>query len=116
MVRDYGGAFDINPTDYWTREDVNEVISAVEDIFAEKKMKVFITGGYINYNEKHNKDIFDIDWHYETTDGEHHYGSLHRNIWIDRRKAQVTEQLVKVYAPEIAQALEEELSELSGVN
>ena len=35
MVRDYGGAFDINPTDYWTREDVNEVISAVEDIFAE---------------------------------------------------------------------------------
>lgn len=110
MARDFGGAFDINPQDYWTREDVDEVASAIEDTFAEKGMKVYVASSYINYDEKSDKDIFDIEYHLETKSGEHYYDSLLRRITIDFRRAKTTEQLVKVYVPEIVEGLMTEMS------
>jgi len=110
MARDFGGVFDINPTDYWTREDVDEVASAIEDTFKEKGMKVSITSSYINYDEKADKDVFDIEYRLEAKSGEHYYGSLLRRITIDFRRAKTTEQLVKVYVPEIVEVLIAEMS------
>lgn len=106
MARDFGGAFDIDPQAYWTREDVDEVASAIEDTFKEKGMKVSIISSYINYDEKADKDVFDIEYRLE----EHYYGSLLRRIIIDFRRAKTTEQLVKVYVPEIVEVLIEEMS------
>jgi hypothetical protein len=113
MARDFGGAFDVDPQAYWTREDVDEVASAIEDTFTEKGMKVFVTSSYINYDKKSDKDIFDIEYHLEAKSGEHYYGSLLRRIAIDFRRAKTTEQLVKVYVPEIVEALIAEMSLLN---
>ncbi len=107
MERDYGGAFDIAPEQYWTREDIDEVISEVENIFEKKKIRVYVVDSYINY--ENGKDVFDIDYHYITPDGEHFYGSLFNRITIDNRRAKNTELLVKIYAPEIVDELINEM-------
>lgn len=107
--RDYGGVFDVDPEQYWTREDLDEVTSDVEDICGKKDLELYITGMYIKRDERTDADVFDIDYHYVVNE-EHYYSSLFKNIKIDRRRAKTGSELAKVYAPEIADAIISETS------
>lgn len=93
----YGGAFDIDPYAYWTRDDLNELQSAIEDL----NPTFIIQEMYLK-----NDSIFDITYR-DTNDN---IWDLSTEIKIDKRKADTPQKLCKVYAPIIKEAIDNELS------
>lgn len=83
----YGGAFDIDPYLYWTREDLNELQSEIETLTDNE---FSITSIYLEDDK-----IFDIDY---TNNGDDVY-HLEEEIVIDKRKVQTAKELCQVYAP-----------------
>lgn len=61
---DYGGAFDIDPSSFWCREDLDEFQSELEDRKFIKKNKIIIRRGYIELDED-NKNIMEFDFVYQ---------------------------------------------------
>lgn len=95
--KDYGGAFDIDPYCFWTKEDLDELQSAIEDLGGND---FTITAMYLN-DDKH----FDIEY----TDKWENEWHLEETISIDRRKASTTKELCEKYAPVIKDAIENEI-------
>ena len=98
MSECYGGAFDIDPYSYWTREDLDELMGAIEDLnpdFVIKQMYL-----------KDDK-YFEIDFADRTGD----FSFFIDNIKLDKRKADTPQMLCKVYAPIIKEHCEEIIKE-----
>lgn len=95
-MRNYGGAYDINPEEYWTRDDLNELRAAIE----ESNPDFTITSLFLKDNDV-------IDMTYEDTEGNE--WTLEQEIRIDKRKAGTTRELCDVYARVILDAVDEEL-------
>lgn len=93
----YGGAFDIDPYEFWTREDLNELQSAIDDL---SHGDFVITEIYLEDDK-----IFDISY-MDHLDNDYH---LEEDIKIDRRKCSTTAELCEKYAPIIVAAIEKEL-------
>lgn len=96
-MRNYGGAFDIDPEEYWTRDDLNELRAAIEELNPD----FAITSLYLKDN-----DVIDLTYE----DSERNEWSLEQEIRIDHRKAGTTRKLCDVYAQVIVDAIDEELS------
>lgn len=92
----YGGAFDIDPYSFWTRDDLNELQSAIEDLNPD----FMISELYLK-----DDSIFDIVYR----DNNDNLWDLNTEIKIDRRKAYTTQKLCEVYAPIIKDAIDNEL-------
>ena len=61
MTRDYGGAYDIDPQAFFTREEVNEFAEDVCDAVAKelKDHDIRVSDSYITYED--NKDILTVE-------------------------------------------------------
>lgn len=95
--RHYGGAFDIDPEEYWTREDLNELQAAIEDRTGISIREIYL-------REDESLDIvFD--------DGNDNELSLKAHIVLDPDKAGTCEEMLKVYEPLVSKAIQEELQE-----
>lgn len=101
--RDYGGAFDIDPEQYYTRDDLNLVMEETDELLEDKN--VSLTAVYIKVVK--GRDVFDIGFRYDTDCYDH----LSDDIVIDRRKAWTGERLAEVYAPIIAGKIKEQIKE-----
>ena len=94
---DYGGAYDIDPHMYWTKDDLMSLKEAVEERslvqigFIEMDLKNRI---YISYSEPEIGEM-----------------TLQEEIRVDLRKAGTTKELCEVYAPVIANAIQKEIDE-----
>lgn len=88
---DYGGAFDIDPESFWTKEDIVEFGYEVEDILNEmpdmKKYRLRFTDTYI---VDYNRLVVD----FEDMDG----NSFASNTIIDMRRIRSPKDLIKKYA------------------
>lgn len=98
MKNNYGGAYDINPYDYWSRDDLISLKEAIEDTKPEFK----ITAIYLKEG-----DSFDIEY----TDKYNNEWSLESDIKIDLRRADTPAALKKVYAPIIIDTINSEIEE-----
>lgn len=96
---DYGGAFDIDPQEYWTRDDLNELVQAIE----EKEPEFSIREIYLAEN-----DTFDVEF----LDKNGNEYQLQEQIRIDRRKADTPQKLCEVYAPILTDAIQKEIDEV----
>lgn len=95
--RHYGGAFDIDPEEYWTRDDLNELQAAIEE-----KTGLEIKEIYVRKDESLDI-VFD--------DGNENELSLKAHIVLDPDKAGTCEEMVRKYAPIVSKAMQEELQE-----
>ena len=98
-MRDFGGAFDIDPHEYWTREDLDELMATVSDMNPEFK----ITGMYL----KDHKDILDIDYR-DKYDNEYHFNE---EVILDYKKHPTCSDMCKYYAPVVFDLINAELKE-----
>lgn len=88
---------------YWTREDLDEFGSEVTDLMSGKGVEV--TKVYLKKVGK--GDVFDIEFR---CNGELSWdGTLGKEIRIDTRRAKVLDELISVYASEVAKAILEQV-------
>lgn len=84
---DYGGAFDIDPYSFWTRDDLDELESDIEDNPSIKKLLDFsIKESYIEDN------VIELGVSYNES-----YFTVTEKI--DMRKIKAPQDLIKVYSP-----------------
>ena len=84
-MRDYGGAFDVDPHSFWTGEDRDELRSELEDRLESRGIK--ITGAWIDYN-----NLIEIEF-------EHEDASYTVTEQIKMRKIKKPYDLIEIYAP-----------------
>lgn len=86
----YGGAYDILPDQYWTRDDLTELEAAIQENVPES---IKITGSYIEDNIAiiSYRDSEKCDWEI--------------SAFIDKRIAGTTKELCEKYGPKIAESL-----------
>ena len=95
---DYGGAYDIDPHMYWTKDDIMSLKDAVE----EKDPQLQIDSIETDYNNQ-------LYITYSTSEiGEM---TLQEKIRIDLQKAGTAKDLCNVYAPVIYEAIQKEIAE-----
>ncbi len=99
--RDYGGAFDIDPASYWTRDDLNELWEEIDTLAEDKGYPFRITELYLKEDR-----FFDLSYRLETDDRVY---ALEEEIAIDRRKVRTGMELMQVYAPILLEAIASEL-------
>jgi len=95
--KDYGGAFDIDPHSFWTRDDIDELVSAIEDTLqlgADKSLTPLI----INESYISNDNIVEICFTHQDT-------SYTVKQKIDMRKIQSPNDLNKKYVSVIAEQI-----------
>jgi hypothetical protein len=99
MGKDYGGAYDIDPKMYWSKDDALALMDAVNEISKDIKVtSLYIAKSNIiemEYIDKHDNE-------YE----------LQEVIKIDLRKAGTCKELCDKYAPVLCKATEKELHEI----
>ncbi len=100
--KDYGGAFDIDPEMYWTRDDLNELQQAVEEYVQKDKPREYFKIKELYLDVDNRVDLTYLDIH----DNEY---QLWANIVLNPNKAGTTTKMVEKYAPEIHKAITEEL-------
>lgn len=97
--RHFGGAFDIDPEEFWTREDLNEMSSEIEDksdfvirnIYLDEDESVILT-----YGSKYDNDT---DYR------------LNQKIIMDYEKSDSIEEMKEYYSEAILKAISEEFLE-----
>lgn len=91
--RDFGGAFDIDPADYWTKDDILEFMDALQE---DKEVTTFnITIKEANVDRDDTLYVtFEFDW------GEYTVSNK-----IDLRKAKTKDELIKKYVPVFVEAI-----------
>ena len=97
---DYGGAYDINPEEYWTKDDLMELKAAVEEIWDKKKEKISIEEIYLR--EDNSLDIVYTDKH-------ENEWQLQAHIILDPEKAGTCKAMCKMYAKTVADTISSEL-------
>jgi hypothetical protein len=90
---DYGGAFDIDPTSFWTRDDLNELVSEVENDEYIQTLKNFrINESYITDN------VIELEIMYNEE-----YMTITKKI--DMRKIKSPNDLCKIYTSELVELI-----------
>lgn len=92
----YGGAYDILPSQYWTREDLTELENAIDE---KTPSSIKIQGSYIE------KDVATI-LYMDSEDCEWKV-----TAFIDKRIAGTTKELCEKYGPRIAESLLSEVKD-----
>ena len=102
---DYGGAFDIAPDQYFTKDELNELSSSVVDILSAQKdyKNVRITDAHILTG---NVISISCDLYYNPVEMEIY--ELKAEKKIDLRKLSSPNKLSDVYAPVIAETIAQE--------
>lgn len=96
--KDYGGAYDIEPEQYWSRDDLNELQETIDNLISDISAEFEIEDIYLNDN------VFDIDYIWEMN-----HIHLEEQIKVDMRSAKTTQELCQVYAPIIVKAIEAQI-------
>lgn len=99
MEKDYGGAYDIDPKMYWSKDDALALVDAVNEISKDIK----VTSLYIA-----KSNIIEMEY----TDKHDNEYELQEAIKIDLRKAGTCKELCDKYAPVLCKAAEKELHEI----
>lgn len=101
MAKDYGGAYDVNPEEYWTKDDLMALKDAIEDENSAFKIKaIYLAEG----------DVLDIEYEAQSHGGWD--GELQSQIKIDRRIAGNANDLCLKYAPIVRDAIEHEIKDV----
>lgn len=95
-MRDFGGAYDIDPAQYWTKDDLMELKDAIEEINPDLP----ITEIYLREDDS-------LDITYEDRHGNEWH--LEKHIIIDHEKAGTCRAMCKMYAPIAADTMAKEL-------
>jgi len=107
-MKNYGGAFDVDPYEYYTREDLDYVMSELNDILEEKNVRV--TAMYVKpEKENSSKRIFDIDFTYLENE-ESVYDGNYQGCKIDQKRAWSAEKLAEMYVSVLKDAILEKVS------
>jgi len=91
--RDYGGAFDIDPHSFWTRDDLNDLVADIEDTPSIQSLKDFrIMESYITDN------VIELEIMYNEE-----YNTITQKI--DMRRIKAPSDLSKIYTPELVKLI-----------
>lgn len=99
MAKDYGGAYDIDPEMYWTKDDVLALMDAINELSED----ITVTSLYIT-----RSNIIEMEY----TDSHENEYELQEVIKIDLRKAGTCKELCDKYASVLCNAAEKELHEI----
>ncbi len=97
---DYGGAFDIDPNMYWTRDDLNELTAEVNDRL--EKEGIEITAAYMGYD-----NIFDIEFR----DKNGNEFCLPKSVKADPEKIETPDRFVEVFTPILSDMIIKQVEE-----
>lgn len=104
---DYGGAFDIDPHEFFTKEECMECAQEVEDIVnADPTIEVDYVRYYDVYIVDYNRIVVDLD----DSEGNEFSGQAK----IDMRRIRRPQDLITKYAPELADQVIEQIHEAYG--
>ena len=99
MKKNYGGAYDIDPEMYFSKDDITELMSAIEEMKPDFKITAMFLDEtnkfYIEYEDKHENSF-----------------TLMSNIQVDLRKAKTTKELCEKYAPVICETIQKEIDDI----
>ncbi len=97
--KNYGGAYDIDPEMYFSKDDIDELLNAVNDLKHDFKVNaIFIDSAnkfFIEYEDKHGNNY-----------------DLMSNVQVDLRKAKTCKELCERYAPIICNTIQSELDSI----
>lgn len=108
MKKDYGGAFDIDPETYWSRSDLDELQSAIEDELSKMgynklgNNNVVLERMYCDSDNKFELDCRVEDWEDFTVE-----------VKVDLRRAKTLQDLIRVYAPQFVEEIITKQEEVS---
>lgn len=96
----YGGAFDIDPEMYWTRDDLNELMGEINEKLENEGIE--ITAMYLDHD-----NIFDIEFR----DSDENEYSLPKTVVADPMKIETPQNLIKTFTPILSEMMIKQVRE-----